>query len=166
MPGAPFKPPFGLSGINGSRSATFHLPRPPKKNDSVEGYRPPSPASDPRTGTAFANASSCLRQGQLGSVRSRDTYPTQAKGRLEWGTQHLLPVWEKLWRAHGTCSTDRPVLTQTQKLWAFLRLFAEALTTSPRKRLRKSPRRTASNRSVAIKPILFIVAYGPPKPTP
>jgi hypothetical protein len=25
-------------------------------------------------------------------------YPTQAKGRLEWGTQHLLPVWRKPWR--------------------------------------------------------------------
>jgi hypothetical protein len=23
-------------------------------------------------------------------------YPTQAKRRLEWGTQHLLPVWQKL----------------------------------------------------------------------
>ena len=23
-------------------------------------------------------------------------YPTQAKVRLEWGTQHLLPVWQKL----------------------------------------------------------------------
>jgi hypothetical protein len=23
-------------------------------------------------------------------------YPTQAKERLEWGTQHLLPVWQKL----------------------------------------------------------------------
>jgi hypothetical protein len=23
-------------------------------------------------------------------------YPTQAKGRLEWGTQHLLPVWQEL----------------------------------------------------------------------
>jgi hypothetical protein len=29
--------------------------------------------------------------------------------------QHWLPVWEKMWRAHGTCSTDRPVLTQTLK---------------------------------------------------
>jgi hypothetical protein len=24
-------------------------------------------------------------------------YPTQAKERLEWGTQHLLPVGQKLW---------------------------------------------------------------------
>ena len=26
-------------------------------------------------------------------------YPTQAKGRLEWGTQHLLLVWESLTRS-------------------------------------------------------------------
>jgi hypothetical protein len=26
-------------------------------------------------------------------------YPTQAKRRLEWGTQHLSPVWPKLWWA-------------------------------------------------------------------
>jgi hypothetical protein len=30
------------------------------------------------------------------SGRSRAICPTQAKGRLEWGTQHLLPVWQKL----------------------------------------------------------------------
>ena len=48
--------------------------------------------------------------------RSRATYPTQAKGRLEWGTQRWLPVWEKIWGAHGTCSTDRPVLAQTLQL--------------------------------------------------
>jgi hypothetical protein len=29
-------------------------------------------------------------------------YPTQAKVRLEWGTQHLLPVWKKnLWCAQS-----------------------------------------------------------------
>ena len=35
----------------------------------------------------------------MGSGRSRAIYPTQAKGRLEWGTQHLLPVWESLTRS-------------------------------------------------------------------
>jgi hypothetical protein len=36
-------------------------------------------------------------------------YPTQAKVRLEWGTQHLLPVWQKLRRA----ILNRRVLTQS-----------------------------------------------------
>ena len=39
-------------------------------------------------------------------------YPTQAKGRLEWGTEHLLPVWQTLsWGGPGT-PTIR-VLTMT-----------------------------------------------------
>src|ERR1700677_831548 len=29
-------------------------------------------------------------------------YPTQAKGRLEWGTQHFLPVWQILGRTRWT----------------------------------------------------------------
>ena len=28
-------------------------------------------------------------------------YPTQAKRRLEWGTQHLLPVWQNHGRSHA-----------------------------------------------------------------
>ena len=29
-------------------------------------------------------------------------YPTQAKGRLEWGTQHFLPMWQILWFTRWT----------------------------------------------------------------
>src|ERR1700735_4991708 len=40
-------------------------------------------------------------------------YPTQAKVRLEWGTQHLLPVWQKLWFARRTQTRIRQGLTQS-----------------------------------------------------
>jgi hypothetical protein len=33
-------------------------------------------------------------------------YPTQAKGRLEWGTQQLLPVW--LWTGEVNPSVHGP----------------------------------------------------------
>ena len=47
-----------LEWASGSRCVASRLPRPPKQNDSVARYRPPSPASGPRTGTAAANSSS------------------------------------------------------------------------------------------------------------
>jgi hypothetical protein len=36
-----------------------------------------------------------LRQWQSGKLQIERRYPTQAKGRLEWGTQRLLLVWQK-----------------------------------------------------------------------
>jgi hypothetical protein len=38
-------------------------------------------------------------------------YPTQANRRLEWGTQHLLPVWQRLCCAVGL-NCEPAVLTQ------------------------------------------------------
>jgi hypothetical protein len=34
----------------------------------------------------------CVRT--LGKQQIESDYPTQAEVRLEWGTQHLLPVWQ------------------------------------------------------------------------
>jgi hypothetical protein len=44
-------------------------------------------------------------------------YPTQAKRRLEWGTQHLLPVWQKLWWASPASHAliQRMIVVDSQK---------------------------------------------------
>jgi hypothetical protein len=51
-----------------------------------------------------------------GKWHIKSHYPTQAKGRLEWGTQHWLPVWQKLrWAAHRSQAGAQAVL---MSLWS------------------------------------------------
>src|ERR1700678_4135202 len=55
-----------------------------------------SPAGDLRTRHPSAQSLSLGGVG-YGKPHIESHYPTQAKVRLEWGTQHFLPVWQKLW---------------------------------------------------------------------
>jgi hypothetical protein len=91
MLGAPFKPHFGLSGI-----MALDLPLPDchcrKEGEKsaeakpglgpLAGLRSRSPSMGSFSWAGVAN----------GKWQIESHYPTQAKGRLEWGTQHLLLV--------------------------------------------------------------------------
>jgi hypothetical protein len=50
-----------------------------------------------RHGSNFFRIVFIRRAWNSGKWHIGSHYPTQAKVRLEWGTQHLLPVWQKLW---------------------------------------------------------------------
>jgi hypothetical protein len=51
-----------------------------------------------------------------GKLQIESHYPTQAKGRLEWGTQHFLPVWQKNYGALiGLVLRRFATLTSTQQ---------------------------------------------------
>jgi hypothetical protein len=72
---------------------------------------------------------------------------------VSWVPHYLLPGWEKLWRAHGTCSTDRPVLTQT------LKPSSEHRCTARLKRLRKKSLNLEEIIPQRLKPDLFLITY-------
>src|ERR1700683_1756468 len=87
MLGAPFKPYFGLSGIT-----ALDLPSPICPSHQTKmipqtdpGFPVPPGVRDPVL----------LRRTFHGRWQIASHYPTQAKGRLEWATQHSLPMWQK-----------------------------------------------------------------------
>jgi hypothetical protein len=108
--GAPLKPPFGLSGPSGSRSVASHLPRPPKKNDSVEGYQPPSPASGPRTLPLLRIFHLACGRGER-EVADREPFiPLKPKDGLNGAPSICCRCGEKLWRGsfdllHGSADS-------------------------------------------------------------
>ena len=136
MLGAPFKPCVGLSGIMAVEVplAVRHVHLRVTAYSSNEGHgfgrarqislpmsalsvcvRTPLTSSVPKGQAkplAFYGFSYFLwARVADGKWHFNSHYPTQAKVRLEWGTQRLLPVWQKLRRA----ILNRRVLTQSLK---------------------------------------------------
>ena len=79
-------------------------------------------------------------------------YPTQAKVRLEWGTQHLSSVWQKLWCARRTQTRTRQVLTQTLEPRSLLGLYGPTKVVPSRKLARSVDLRLLSDTDCKMSP--------------